>query len=300
LYQELAAAGFHPWLDDEDILPGQDWENEIKQSMRDADFLLLCLSKTSVTKQGYVQTEMKSALALLDQHANQIVYLIPVRLDNCPLPKSLARKQSADLYDPSGLKKLIKAIQFEVDRRKAPKAKDTQKPNAGEIGFLITAETGKLIERLQAAATQLEPTLQSISDGHHKLSTNMAKLSQLSDRWAGKISNEEMIRRLEYCQHMTDLTIDTMSETQLLRNFLTYCRPDVGIGPANVEEVRNAFNDMYRGASMAMAHSIDLVEELKRAAWLPAELKTPPLNSANQIYTQADQLCKKLSNLGEL
>jgi len=30
VYQHLKALGFAPWLDEVDILPGQDWEYEIK------------------------------------------------------------------------------------------------------------------------------------------------------------------------------------------------------------------------------------------------------------------------------
>src|SRR5881396_4034309 len=85
LYDSLTAAGFAPWLDDENLLPGQEWEQEINHSMSEADFLLLCLSQISVSKQGYIQTEMSNALTLITQRPQYVIYLIPVRLDKCEI-----------------------------------------------------------------------------------------------------------------------------------------------------------------------------------------------------------------------
>jgi len=40
LYRKLRNDGFHPWLDEEKILPGQDWEHEIKKAVRGADVVV--------------------------------------------------------------------------------------------------------------------------------------------------------------------------------------------------------------------------------------------------------------------
>jgi hypothetical protein len=44
LYQRLHADGFVPWLDTENLLPGQDWDYEIKKAVRAADAVVVCLS----------------------------------------------------------------------------------------------------------------------------------------------------------------------------------------------------------------------------------------------------------------
>lgn len=39
LYDDLQRAGFKPWMDEKDILPGEDWELTIRQAIRRTDFI---------------------------------------------------------------------------------------------------------------------------------------------------------------------------------------------------------------------------------------------------------------------
>ena len=66
LYHRLKADGFAPWLDEEDLLPGQDWQREIPKAVRAADVVIVCLSRGSISKAGYVQKEIKFALDVAD------------------------------------------------------------------------------------------------------------------------------------------------------------------------------------------------------------------------------------------
>jgi hypothetical protein len=50
LYQTLSKAGFKPWLDIKDVLPGERWELAIKQALQKSELILLCLSKKSIRK----------------------------------------------------------------------------------------------------------------------------------------------------------------------------------------------------------------------------------------------------------
>ena len=54
VYQQLKTLGFAPWLDEEDILPGQDWDYEIERALETSDFVMVFLSTRSVEKVGYV------------------------------------------------------------------------------------------------------------------------------------------------------------------------------------------------------------------------------------------------------
>ncbi|HVM72639.1 MAG TPA: toll/interleukin-1 receptor domain-containing protein [Anaerolineales bacterium] len=44
LCQRLKADGFDPWLDEQRLLPGQDWKLEIEKAMRNSGAILLCFS----------------------------------------------------------------------------------------------------------------------------------------------------------------------------------------------------------------------------------------------------------------
>ncbi len=57
----LAEAWIDPWLDAKKLLPGQDWRIEIEEAVETADNVVICLSHNSVTKEGYVQKEMRYA-----------------------------------------------------------------------------------------------------------------------------------------------------------------------------------------------------------------------------------------------
>lgn len=73
LYRELKARAFAPWLDVEDLLPGQVWKTEIPKAIRDASLFLACLSSRSVAKVGYVQNEFRLALAAFGQRPASVV-----------------------------------------------------------------------------------------------------------------------------------------------------------------------------------------------------------------------------------
>jgi hypothetical protein len=57
-YNRLKRAGFSPWMDEEDLLPGEQWGDRIDRVMRLADFIVIFLSHRSVRKRGYVQVEL--------------------------------------------------------------------------------------------------------------------------------------------------------------------------------------------------------------------------------------------------
>lgn len=83
LYDDLVSGGLEPWLDIESILPGENWKLAIKKAIADSRYFLALLSKHSVTKQGYVQKEVREGLEILDTFPPNKIYLIPIRLDDC-------------------------------------------------------------------------------------------------------------------------------------------------------------------------------------------------------------------------
>jgi hypothetical protein len=89
IYDRLKGLGYSPWLDKKDLLPGQRWRVEIPKALRASDYILICLSKASVAKRGYVQNEFKLALEVLQEIPEGTIYGIPVRLDDCPIPDLL-------------------------------------------------------------------------------------------------------------------------------------------------------------------------------------------------------------------
>jgi hypothetical protein len=110
LYQKLLADGFTPWLDEEDLLPGQDWQNEIARVLNSAEVILVCLSLGSISKTGYIQKEIKDVLDVADKQPDNTIFLIPVRLEKCTVPERLNRWQWVDLFEKRGYERLIRAL----------------------------------------------------------------------------------------------------------------------------------------------------------------------------------------------
>ena len=54
LCRRLRENGFEPWLDEDQLLPGQDWELEISSAVSSSDAVIVCLAVASVGKAGYL------------------------------------------------------------------------------------------------------------------------------------------------------------------------------------------------------------------------------------------------------
>jgi len=99
-----------PWLDVEDLLPGEDWEVEIPKALFASDIILVCLSKNSINKEGYVQKEIAFALDKALEKPEGTIFIIPVKLEDCELPKRLSRYQAVDLFRTDGRKRLLMGL----------------------------------------------------------------------------------------------------------------------------------------------------------------------------------------------
>lgn len=118
LYRAFVTAGLNPWLDVQDLLPGVDWERAITEAIESADVFLYFVSEASLAKKGFVQREMSGAVRLASQRAGK-PFIIPVRLDPVTPPAWLLTYHWVDLFEPSGVEKLIASIrQFASSRRR--------------------------------------------------------------------------------------------------------------------------------------------------------------------------------------
>ena len=86
LYQELKAWGFEPWLDVEDLRPGQAWQEEIPKAVRGARVVVACLSSRSVAGIGHGHNAFRLALAAFGRCPPGAIQLVPLRLDACAVP----------------------------------------------------------------------------------------------------------------------------------------------------------------------------------------------------------------------
>jgi hypothetical protein len=113
IYEALLHAGFDPWMDERKLLPGQNWARAIRNALETSDFVVCCFSRYSVQKRGGFQSEIRYALDSARRLPLDEVFLLPVRLDDCPVPSDVAREmQYVDLFPNwhAGIDRLLQAI----------------------------------------------------------------------------------------------------------------------------------------------------------------------------------------------
>jgi hypothetical protein len=110
LYDALEAAGFAPWMDVRKLLPGQNWPRAIEGAIEASDFFIACFSENSVRKKGGFQAEIRYALDCAREVPLDEIFIVPVRLDGCRVPRVIQREyQYIDLFPDwnRGLRRLL-------------------------------------------------------------------------------------------------------------------------------------------------------------------------------------------------
>jgi hypothetical protein len=116
LYQRLKNAGYEPWMDAKNVLGGQGWDYQVRHAMNSAAMVLVCLSKVSVRKRGYLNKEIKWALDRQDEMLPGDIFTIPVKLEVCELPDHLSGWQAVDLFAADGFDRLKAALDHQFNR----------------------------------------------------------------------------------------------------------------------------------------------------------------------------------------
>ena len=99
LYDDLAGAGFSPWMDARKLLPGQNWPRAIESAIETSDFFVACFSTNSATKRGGFQAEIRYALDCAQRIPLDEIFIVPLRLDACRVPRAIQRElQYVDLF----------------------------------------------------------------------------------------------------------------------------------------------------------------------------------------------------------
>lgn len=114
---QLNKAGFDTWLDEDKILPGQDWDSEIRSAIKKSSSVVIFLSPHS-QKRGYLQKEIRRALDAAEEQPEGAIFLIPVKLEPCEVPERLSRLQWVELWAEEGFERLCRSL--ETHRSQSP------------------------------------------------------------------------------------------------------------------------------------------------------------------------------------
>lgn len=115
-YTALVADGLDPWLDKEKLVAGQNWDFEIKRALARADIIVVFLSENSISRRGYVQKEIRIALDQAQSKLHDDIYVIPVMLDEVPIPPQLEAIHVVGAASEDPYKQLSTAIDTQLKR----------------------------------------------------------------------------------------------------------------------------------------------------------------------------------------
>lgn len=148
-YEELKRKNFDPWMDEHDLLPGQAWDECLKENMKDTDVVLTFMSSDSVSKIGYVQRELKYFIDKRKNFPEGFIYLIPIQLDKCDVPNAIASEiQFININKDLSSKewtKVIRSLDLAAQQRNIERInEDTNKPKVElkEISESVKSLTG--------------------------------------------------------------------------------------------------------------------------------------------------------------
>jgi len=122
IYDALETAGFTPWMDLRKLLPGQNWPRAIESAIETSDFFVACFSENSVNKWGGFQAEIRYALDCARRMPLYEIFIIPLRLNACRLPRSIQRElHQVDLFPDwnRGIRQVVAMIRGTAAKRRA-------------------------------------------------------------------------------------------------------------------------------------------------------------------------------------
>ncbi len=175
LHDQLQARGIRCWLDEHQILPGDDLLETIDRGIRIWDKVVLCCSRTSLTS-AWIDTEISKALAkerrLEEERGGRVQTLIPLNLDGFLFSEDFTRPYREQLLrrlavDFTGWKRdntiferqserVVRALQQDVEvkarkPREAVLVEIQEAPGAGDRFHIFPSEGRWALHREGAA-----------------------------------------------------------------------------------------------------------------------------------------------------
>ena len=113
----LVSQGFDVWMDHLRLKPGQNWEIEIRRALDRATIILIFISDNSVNKRGYVQKELKLAIAKAEEKDFDDIFIIPILIDvGVSVPHQIKDRQYISIDDENFSSILVDAINEQFNR----------------------------------------------------------------------------------------------------------------------------------------------------------------------------------------
>jgi formylglycine-generating enzyme required for sulfatase activity len=256
VYKKLASEDWiDPWLDEEKILYGQEWDLEIERAVEASDAVIVFLSTGSITKEGYIQRELRFVLDIAQDKPESAIFIIPLRLDDCTPPRRLRAWQWGDYFPEEEreekYQRLLKSLQvryeqkfsvrivnldekqplIEYESRKTKSPKEQPKTTSGTNKVIPTNTEvshqewpGLPVPSLYEFIGEIESTTPHFfrpKDGH--LAVLFSDLTVTGEEF---LIDKYAITCKQYCNFLNELAADSLVQTQIRND--QYCAISAG------------------------------------------------------------------------
>ncbi|MCG8408625.1 MAG: DUF4062 domain-containing protein [Phycisphaerales bacterium] len=114
IYQHLRAAGVSVWMDRHSLFLGDNWKEEIRKAVINADVFVVLLSK-GFDEAGFRQTELRWAIKALETRPPNSCFIIPFIIEPISLPEWCQPIHAGvDLSRPTSFEELILALEKQI------------------------------------------------------------------------------------------------------------------------------------------------------------------------------------------
>ena len=120
LRDRLREASFNAWFDEDDLRGGDEWDRKIERAIKkEIDYFVVLQSNVMTTKlESYFNKEIRLALERQNYFRPGIRFIVPTKVEDCPLLEELEHLQTIDLSNKENAEELISTIKRDQQRRK--------------------------------------------------------------------------------------------------------------------------------------------------------------------------------------
>jgi hypothetical protein len=112
----LTDIGVTTWFDRKSLLPGQKWEDVIDDEIPRSRTFLTCLSKAAMDKKGFFHVEQHLASEAALRVPPEQLFILPVVLGDCEVPRKLRQYHTVNLVDPGAIEMLLQSLSSALER----------------------------------------------------------------------------------------------------------------------------------------------------------------------------------------
>lgn len=118
IYRYLKLNSHAPYMDTEDLIGGENWEEALYKAIESSEIFIFCISKNSLERRGVLRKEVRRALEKLEGMLRDDIYVIPIRLEDCSYLEELKHLHALDWFEIQKREKILDSIQVAMKRRK--------------------------------------------------------------------------------------------------------------------------------------------------------------------------------------